>query len=170
MRGFLLLFLLLAGCVQEQREILEVSAMRLESPAFENGGTMPEKYSCDGEDVSPELRLNGVPNGTNSLALVMDDPDAPTGTFVHWVAWNIPSGIRTVPEDSSPGVDGTNDFGRTGYGGPCPPPGPAHNYRFRIYALDATLNLSTGSTRAQLDSAMQGHILAQAELRGKYGR
>ncbi|MFA5412662.1 MAG: YbhB/YbcL family Raf kinase inhibitor-like protein [Candidatus Micrarchaeia archaeon] len=144
--------------------------MKLESPAFANGGNIPLKYGCDGQDVSPALRISAAPNGTKSFALVLDDPDSPSGKFVHWVLWNIPAGTTSIAEGASPGTSGKNNFGRSGYGGPCPPPGPAHNYRFTVYALDSMLNLSAGSTKEQLDAAMQGHILGQAELRGRYGR
>jgi len=151
--------------------------MKLESPAFSDGGAIPLKYGCDGEGVSPPLKISGAPNGTKSFALVLDDPDSPSGKFVHWVAFNVfpgtGAGVSTettsIPEGTSPGTSGKNSFGRMGYGGPCPPPGPAHNYRFRVYALNSTLNLPAGSTREQLDAAMRGHILAQAELKGKYG-
>lgn len=172
MKGIPLLLFFMLGCAQVRQEIPmpEVMDMKLESPAFENGGTIPEKYGCNGEDISPELRISGAPNGTKGFALVLDDPDSPSGKFVHWVSWNIPAGTTSIAEGVSPGTSGKNSFGRSGYGGPCPPPGPAHNYLFRIYALNAMLNISAGSTKEQLDAAMQGHILAQAELRGKYGR
>ncbi|MDD2655789.1 MAG: YbhB/YbcL family Raf kinase inhibitor-like protein [Candidatus ainarchaeum sp.] len=143
--------------------------MKLESPAFANGGVLPEKYGCNGEGISPPLEISGAPNGTKAFALVLDDPDSPSHKFVHWVAWNIPKNSTSIPEGASPGTSGKNSFGRGGYGAPCPPPGPAHSYRFTVYALDATLDLSSGATKEQLDAAMHGRILAQAELRGKYG-
>ena len=150
--------------------------MEITSPAFSPGALIPPKHSCDGADVSPPLSFSGIPAGTRSLALISDDPDAPVGTWVHWVAWNLPADTRSL-EDGVPkketlasGVkQGTNDLGRAGYGGPCPPSG-THRYYFRLYALDTTLNLPVNATKKDLEKAMQGHILAQAELMGKYAR
>jgi Raf kinase inhibitor-like YbhB/YbcL family protein len=177
MKWVLLLFFLVAGCAQTgpQESLPEMTDMKLESPAFANGGNIPLKYGCEGEGVSPPLEIRDAPNGTKSFALVLDDPDSPSHKFVHWVAFNISPGTGvspgtiSIPEGTSPGTSGKNSFGRMGYGGPCPPPGPAHNYRFRVYALNATLNLPAGATKEQLDAAMRGHILGQAELRGMYG-
>ncbi len=144
--------------------------MQLKSSAFADGGSIPSKYTCDGQDISPPLQISGVPDGAESLALVMDDPDAPTGTFDHWLVWNIPPDTTDIPEDTEPeGVQGRTDFGNLGYGGPCPPSG-THTYRFKLYALDARLDLAEGARKADLESAMEGHILGQAGLNGKYSR
>ncbi len=150
--------------------------MELKSQAFQPGGTIPARYTCDGPDVSPPLTWSDPPAGTKSFALVSDDPDAPGGTWVHWVIWNIPASARSLAEnlpkkDSLPNGarQGTTDFRRIGYGGPCPPSG-THRYFFRLYALDTTLTLPATTTREDLERAMQGHVLAPAELMGKYRR
>ncbi len=151
--------------------------MEIWSSAFEKGGTIPGRYTCDGPDLSPPLTWSGAPAGTKSFALICDDPDAPMGTWVHWVVYNIPPDRNKLPEgmDNSPilagGIlQGTNDFRRTGYGGPCPPRGPAHRYFFKLYALDDTVDLRPGATKRDLEKAMKGHIIAEAELMGRYGR
>lgn len=148
----------------------------VKSTAFQPGGEIPKQYTCTGPDLSPALSWNEPPEGTKSFALIVDDPDAPVGTWVHWVAYNIPASTRQLPEGvpktetiTSGGVQGTNDFHRIGYGGPCPPPGKPHRYFFKLYALDTTLNLKPGNKKA-LEQAMKGHILAQAELMGRFGR
>jgi len=144
--------------------------MELKSSAFEHGGMIPSAYTCDGRDVSPPLEVTDVPPGTASLALVMDDPDAPGGTFDHWIVWNIPPETRVFPEGTEPsGVQGRTDFGKLGYGGPCPPSG-VHRYMFRLYALDTKLDLPEGSRKADVLKAMQGHVLAEALLQGNYSR
>ena len=144
--------------------------MKIKSPAFENGGRIPAKYTCDGEDISPPLEFEDVPEDAKSLALVMDDPDAPMGTFDHWVVWNIPPETRSIEEGKEPeGVQGMTDFGRKGYGGPCPPRGE-HRYFFKLYALDTKLDLPEGSRKSDLEKAMKGHIIAQATLMGRYSR
>ena len=144
--------------------------MELRSPVFEHGGKIPPKYTCDGRDVSPPLTVSGVPEGTKALALVMDDPDAPAGTWDHWVVWNIPPETSGIPEGTEPaGVQGITDFGVPGYGGPCPPSG-THRYQFRVCALDGELDLAEGSNKAQLEAAMAGHVLAEAGLTGLYQR
>jgi hypothetical protein len=137
---------------------------------------MPTRYTCDGPDVSPDLAWSGVPESAQSLALICDDPDAPMGTWVHWVLFNIPAGASGLPGEISPDATlengarhGINDFGRLGYGGPCPP-GGTHRYFFKLYALDTQLDLDSGTTKAQLLEAMDGHILAEAQLMGKYSR
>src|SRR2546427_691416 len=152
------------------------ATMDIKSQAFVPGALIPPKYTCDGADVSPPLSFTGAPAGTKSFALIADDPDAPMGTWVHWVAWNIPAGTRSLEEgvpkkETLPdGVrQGSNDFRRVGYGGPCPPSG-THRYFFRLYALDVTPNLPSTATRQDLEKAMQGHILGQADLMGKYTR
>lgn len=142
--------------------------MRLTSPAFENNGHIPKKFTCDGEDISPGLEISDVPDKTQSLALIVDDPDAPMGTWVHWVVFDIPV-ISRVEENSIPGRQGRNDFGRKDYGGPCPPSG-THRYFFKLYALDKILNLSEGIIKQDLEKAMQGHILDKVELIGLYKR
>ncbi len=150
--------------------------MDISSQAFASGGLIPSVYTCDGKDISPPLSWSDLPPGTQSLALISDDPDAPAGTWVHWVAWNIPPATRALEEDqpktgSLPGgaKQGTNDFRRVGYGGPCPPSG-THRYFFKLYALSRMLDLPASATKADLEKAMKGSILAQAELVGKYRR
>jgi len=144
--------------------------MELTSSAFAHGGQIPAIHTCDGANTSLPLAMAGVPQGTKSLALVMDDPDAPRGTFDHWIVWNIPPETTQVPAGEEPqGVPGRNGFGETGYRGPCPPSG-THRYGFKLYALDATLDLPQGSSKRALEKAMEGHILAQALLEGKYSR
>ena len=152
-------------------------AMTLTSPAFENGEQIPSKYTCEGENLSPPLAWEGVPEGTKSLVLILDDPDAPDPeapkmVWVHWVVYNIPPDIKNLPENVSraglaPGIAlGMNDFKKTGYGGPCPPVG-RHRYFHKLYALDTTLNLEE-ATKADVEEAMQGHVLARTELIGTY--
>ncbi len=152
------------------------SAMHLKSSAFNNGEMIPGKYTCDGTNVSPSLEWASVPADTQSFALVCDDPDAPMGTWVHWVYYDIPAGVKHLPENVAPsehppsgGTHGVNDFRKTGYGGPCPP-GGTHRYYFKIYALDVMLNLPSGATKKEILTAMRGHILGQAKLMGKYKR
>jgi Raf kinase inhibitor-like YbhB/YbcL family protein len=151
-------------------------AMRIESAAFSEGGQIPRSHTCDGKDVSPPLSWSGVPEGAKSLALICDDPDAPGKTWVHWVLFNLPPGTRELPEGvpaharvSGGGVQGTNDFRKVGYGGPCPPSG-THRYIFKLYALDAALGLPAGATKAEVEGAIEGHVLGQATLTGKYSR
>ena len=144
--------------------------MALTSPAFNDGEPIPERFSCDGDDISPELDWFGIPEGTTSLALVMDDHDAPGGTWVHWVLYNLPMDLTGLREGmTGVGLDGTNSWGRTGYGGPCPPSG-THRYFFQLYALDINLDLEPGADKAALLNAIEGHILGQAELMGTYSR
>jgi Raf kinase inhibitor-like YbhB/YbcL family protein len=149
----------------------------LYSSAFEHGAAIPIKHTCDGDDASPPLRWGEPPLGTRSWTLICDDPDAPGKTWVHWVLFNLPADNRNLPEGvafegtlESGAHQGTNDFRRLGYGGPCPPPGNPHRYFFRLYALDAVLELRQGATRAEVAKAMAGHILAQGELMGTYAR
>jgi Raf kinase inhibitor-like YbhB/YbcL family protein len=144
--------------------------MKITSPAFQEGANIPSKFSCDGADTSPPLQIADIPSGAKSLALIVDDPDAPSGLFTHWTVWNIPPQTSVVGEGSAPkGVQGTNDFGKSGYGGPCPPSG-THRYYFQIFALDRELDLPFGAKRGQLDAAMKGHVVAQGELMGRYAR
>lgn len=140
--------------------------MKLSSPEFEHNGFIPKKFTCQGEDVNPTLVIEDIPDGTKSLALIMDDPDAPMGTWVHWVVFNIPV-ISRIEENSVPGKQGINDFGRLNYGGPCPPSG-THRYFFKLYALDTELDLGEGITKKELEEAMEGHILQKVELIGLY--
>ena len=152
-------------------------ALKLTTTAFQPGGTIPKKFTCDGPDVSPQLAWSDPPGGTQSFALIMDDPDAPVGTWVHWVLYDLPASARELPEGvpkdnelQSGARQGRNDFRKIGYGGPCPPAGPAHRYFFKLYALDTKTNLKAGATKAELEKAMQGHITAQAEVMGRYQR
>jgi Raf kinase inhibitor-like YbhB/YbcL family protein len=144
--------------------------MKITSSAFQEGASIPSKFSCDGANTTPPLQIAEVPSGAKSLALIVDDPDAPSGLFTHWTVWNISAQINAIAEGSAPkGVQGTNDFGKSGYGGPCPPSG-THRYYFKIFALDRELDLPFGAKRGQLDEAMKGHIVAQGELMGRYSR
>ena len=181
--GIALLATLIAGCERKPaaqpapEKGATLMALTLTSTAFQDGATIPKKYTCDGQDLSPPLAWNGVPAGAKSLALVCDDPDAPMGTWVHWVLWNIPPSAPSLPEgvpkDSTlPGgiKQGLNSGPRVGYGGPCPPPGKPHRYFFKLYALDAELALADGANKAALERAMSGHIVGEASLMGTYGR
>ena len=142
--------------------------MKLTSPAFENNSNVPPEFTCEGKDVNPPLIIENIPAGTKSLALIVDDPDAPMKTWVHWVVYDIePAG--KITQDSFPGKQGINDFGKTDWGGPCPPSG-THRYYFKIYALDKMLGLDEGIDRSELERAMEGHVLARAELVGVYKR
>lgn len=148
----------------------EGSAMQITSGAFAHEAPIPRRFSCDGDDISPPLAFTGVPDGTQTLVLIMDDPDAPSGTWDHWVEFDIPASTANVPEAAGVlGRAGSNSWGRTGYGGPCPP-GGTHRYVFKLYALDAALNLDEGSTKQAVEAAMAGHVLASAELIGLYTR
>lgn len=140
--------------------------MKITSKAFEHEGFIPRKYTCEGDDVSPQLDIAQVPEGTESLALIVDDPDAPMGTWVHWVVYDIPV-IGRIAENSVPGLQGTNDFKRQDYGGPCPPSG-MHRYYFKLYALDRKLDLQPGITKDDLLRIMDAYVLEKAELMGRY--
>ena len=144
--------------------------MKVTSSAFQEGGNIPSKFTCDGANVNPPLHFDQVQAEVKSLALIADDPDAPGGTFVHWLVWNIDPKTTDIAENSVPpnAVQGKNGFGKTGYGGPCPPSG-THRYYFRVYALDVA-QVQGGSTRADLDRAMQGHIIGQGQLMGRYSK
>ena len=142
--------------------------MKLSSPQFTNNAMMPKKFTCEGDEVNPELILEDIPSNAKSLALIVDDPDAPRGIWVYWVVFNIPV-IERIEENSIPGTQGSNDSGKNGYHGPCPPSG-THRYFFKIYALDKKLDLNPGAGKAELEKAMQGHILDKAELVGLYKR
>jgi len=145
------------------------------SSAFASGAGIPKAYTCKGNDISPALAWSGAPAHAVSFAVIMDDPDAPAGTWVHWVAWNIPASAHSLSQDvpkrdqlSDGGRQGRNSFGKVGYNGPCPPAGQTHRYFFRVYALDAKLDLAAGADRSQLEAAMQGHVLAQGEYMGTF--
>lgn len=140
--------------------------MKITSPNFKDNEFIPKKFTCEGEDVNPALIIEGIPEEAKSLALIVDDPDAPMGTWVHWVVYDIPV-VDRIEENSIPGKQGINDFGRRDYGGPCPPSG-THRYFFKIYALDEMLNLKEGVSKRELERIIQGHILEKAELIGLY--
>jgi Raf kinase inhibitor-like YbhB/YbcL family protein len=150
-------------------------ALKLTIPAFADGGAIPMLHTCDGADLSPALEWSGAPGDTRSFALVVDDPDAPAGTWNHWLLWDIPASVTALAQGFKPGqmgTGGTNDFGRQGYGGPCPPKGHGpHRYFFRMYALDApSLKLKAGARRGDLDGALRGHVLAEGQYMGRYER
>lgn len=152
-------------------------AMQITSKLIPPDGQFPKRETCDGPDTSPPLAWSGAPPETKSFALMLDDPDAPSGTFTHWVLWNLPAAAHELPENlpKTPqlpdgALQGRNDFGNAGYGGPCPPPGKPHRYFFRLYALDNAPALKPGASRGELERAMEGHILARGELRARYGR
>jgi Raf kinase inhibitor-like YbhB/YbcL family protein len=152
-------------------------AFSVSSTSFPPAGDIPAKYTCDGADVSPELSWNNAPQGTQSFALIADDPDAPVGTWTHWVLYDLPpsttglnEGVSKIDELPNGGRQGRNDFHKIGYGGPCPPAGKPHRYFFKLYALDKMLDLKPGASKHEVEQAMQGHVLAQAELVGKYHR
>ncbi len=175
------LLIIVSGCIGEEKKdnIEEVEIMQniSISAEFKYGDVIPNEYTCMGKDTSPELSWTGIPEGTKSIVLIMDDPDAPGGTFVHWILFNIPATTQKLTaainkdrilEDFS--RQGMTDFGDIGYRGPCPPPGKYHRYYFRIYSLDKMIELLPGATRSQIDKAMKGHILAKGELIGIYKR
>lgn len=145
--------------------------IKISSPAFPDNGDIPEEYTCDGVNISPPLLIKDIPDGTESLVLVMDDPDAPNKTWTHWIVFDISSDIKEIKENSIPlnASLGLNDFGRIDYGGPCPPSG-MHRYFFRIYALDIVLGLQPGITRDVLEGEMEGHVIGEGELMGQYER
>jgi Raf kinase inhibitor-like YbhB/YbcL family protein len=152
------------------------SGLKLTSTSFKEGEAIPRGYTCDGANVSPSLEWTGVPKTAKTIAIIADDPDAPSGTFVHWILFNLPADglglIENTPQTETlngGGVQGKNDFGKVGYGGPCPPSG-THRYFFKFYALDGELPLKPGATRDEVEKAMEGHIVAQAQLMGTYSR
>ncbi len=162
---------LVAGCSQQDNNSIgsEVVSMKISSPAFQDNGMIPSKYTCNGANANPELMIAGVPAGAKSLALIVDDPDAPAKVWVHWLVFNIDPKTARIGENSVPqnAVQGTTDFKATGYGGPCPPSG-THRYFFKLYALDTTLSLGSSATKKDVEAAMQDHIMAQATLTGLY--
>ncbi len=150
--------------------------IKIESSAFKEGDFIPSKYTCDGSNVSPPLKWSEPPSGTKSFVLISDDPDAPAGTWVHWVVYNIPPAVKEFPENvpslktlENRAVQGTSDFGRIGYGGPCPPPG-THRYYFKLYASDIVLEVGPGATKKNVMNAIEGHVLAEGQLMGRYRR
>ena len=152
-------------------------SLQVASTAFAAGETIPKKFTCDGPDLSPPLNWREAPAGTESFALIMDDPDAPVGTWVHWVLYNLPANTKELSEGvekqdqlANGALQGRNDCRKMGYGGPCPPPGKPHRYYFKLYALDIVLKLKAGATKAELEQAMKGHIVGQGEAMGRYGR
>jgi len=170
----LVFLLMLAGCqagtspaVEGENEMV----IAVTSTAFKEGEKIPRIYTCDDQNVSPPLSWTGVPSDAVSLVLIMDDPDAPSGTWVHWVLFNLPASISGLSEGQvGAGTEGKNDFGKAAYGGPCPPRGSTHRYYVKLYALDQVMDLKAGASKAQVESAIQGHILAQGQLIGRYGR
>ena len=151
--------------------------MQLRTLAFKAGDEVPVEFTCDGANISPPLAWTAPPEATQSLALIVEDPDAPHAPWVHWLVYDLPPTERELPEAIAPGSplpggarQGKNDFGQTGYGGPCPPAGHAHRYFFKIFALDSRLDLPKGASRSQLDRAMRGHVLASGEVMGRYRR
>ena len=169
---------MIIGCEPGEQPIEEGEmGLSMSSPVFQEGQRVPAKYTCQGQDISPPLAWSEPPTETRSFALIMDDPDAPGGVFTHWVLFNIPPDSHGLPEAvpvqarlSSGALQGNNDFGKIGYGGPCPPPGHPHRYQFTLYASDQTLDLKAGASKKQVLNAIQGHILAQAQLTGTYQR
>ena len=156
----------------EQGEV-SMDRFSVTSPAFSDGAEIPARFTADGADLSPRLDIHQAPQGTAAFALIVDDPDAPMGTWVHWVVWNIPAGTTAIPEGGVPAgsVEGRNSWGRTGYGGPSPPKGTGvHRYFFKLYALDTALDLPPSAGKKELLAAMKGHVLGEAQLMGTYTR
>ncbi len=173
----ILLLTFLLGCTSQPKESQTLTpqvmgSLTLTSSAFGHNASIPNKYTCEGQDLSPPLDISGVPQNTQSLALIVDDPDAPVGTWDHWIVWNINPETARIEEGQMPqgALEGMNDFKKNPYGGPCPPPGKPHRYFFKLYALDTTLNLPTGSTKEEIEKTIEGHILDKAELVGIYER
>jgi Raf kinase inhibitor-like YbhB/YbcL family protein len=163
--------ILVSGCTSAENTEVGNMGMQLSSPAFTDKGNIPARFTCQGEDINPRLDIEGVPEGAKSLVLIMDDPDAPMGTWDHWVVFNIAPETKTIAENGVPpgAVQGRNGWGNSEWGGPCPPSG-THRYVFKLYALDTTLSLGSGSQKGDVEGAMQGHLLAQATLTGLYGK
>jgi Raf kinase inhibitor-like YbhB/YbcL family protein len=166
--------IIIVGCMIAAATLIMFAAgpkMKISSPAFQEGGTIPEKFSKNGQNANPELRIEAAPAEAKSLALIVDDPDAPAGLFAHWLVWNIDPKTTEIAENSVPkgAVQGTNDFPGRGYDGPQPPSG-THRYYFKIFALDRMLDLKAGAKRREVDTAMRGHVIAQGELMGRYSK
>ena len=147
---------------------IETGQLAISSSAFKNEGKIPSKYTCDGDEINPPLKIEGLPDGTQTMAIIVEDPDAPKGTFDHWLVWNI-NPTSTIKEDSIPGISGRNGAGKTGYHGPCPPSG-SHRYYFNVFALDTELDLPVGADKKTLQQAMEPHIIAKGTLMGRYER
>lgn len=149
---------------------IDITSMKITSPVFENSRKIPTKYTCDDKNVNPPLAVSGVPESAKSLVLIVDDPDAPAGTWVHWTIWNMDPALAEIAEDSVPeGIEGVTSYNKPGYGGPCPPSG-THRYFFKLYALDTLLSIPGTSDKKALEEAMSGHTIASAELIGLYSR
>ena len=173
---FIFAFLIFGCTVEENEDVIgkctpvkqvEVVNMKLTSPAFANNQGIPSEYTCDGADTSPELNIEDVPDTAKSLVLINDDPDAPVGTWDHWIVFNMPTDVKIEKGSEPAGVAGKNSWGKTGYGGPCPPSG-THRYFFKLYALDTELSLQEGASKVDIEKAMEGHILEKTELIGTY--
>jgi Raf kinase inhibitor-like YbhB/YbcL family protein len=166
---FLSTFLFVHGVLGE--DLAGEDTLTVSSPVFKDNGTIPSKYTCDGADINPPLVIEHVPDGVKSLALIVDDPDAPAGTWVHWVLWNVHPGTREIKENSVPkgALQGLNDFRKQQYGGPCPPSG-THRYFFKLYALDTILTLSPRTTKTELEESMKGYVIEKAHITGLYKR
>ena len=166
---FVIAIVFLAACQAPALDTSSAVRFKLSSPAFEDSGLIPQKYTCQGENVSPELNWSEAPASTQSFALIMDEPDATGGTFTHWVLFDIPAGARQLAEDTGPiGVSGANSLSQTGYMGPCPPSG-MHRYYFRLYALDVpALRLKAGAARSEVETAMKDHVIGTADTMGRY--
>jgi Raf kinase inhibitor-like YbhB/YbcL family protein len=164
------MYLLMTGAVIG-KELKKMTTLTITCQAFTHGEAIPARFTCDGKDVNPALEWGAPPTGSRSLALIMDDPDAPVGTWVHWVVWNIQPNTKQIKENSVPdgALQGLNSWKRNSYGGPCPPSG-THRYFFKLYALDMTLDLPATATKADLEKVIKGHILAQGEIMGTYRR
>jgi Raf kinase inhibitor-like YbhB/YbcL family protein len=172
-----LLLLVISASPLLGAEVKTAGSMELKSSAFQNDGEIPRKYTCAANDVSPSLSWDKEPAGTKAFALIADDPDAPAGTWVHWLIYDLPAERRELAEGTATtetlangAKQGVNDFRKVGYGGPCPPPGLPHRYFFKLYALNAPVNLKPGASKQQLLDAMKGHILGEAQLMGRYKR
>jgi Raf kinase inhibitor-like YbhB/YbcL family protein len=168
---FVLIFVILFVCTAMAEEVTQARKFKISSPAFENSGTIPKKYGCEGDNVNPPLMIENVPPGTKSMSLIFDDQDAPGGSYVHWVLWNIDPGTKEIKENLVPvgAVEGINGFKKQNYGGPCPPTRP-HRYVFRFFALDTVLSLTSNATKSNLEKAMKGHLLGETQLKGTYKR
>lgn len=170
-RVILFVLLLTVGCLEQAAEEVpeEVTKeLTVTSPAFQHNSAIPSKYTCQGEDVNPPLHIEDIPEGTVTLAVLVEDLDAPRGIFVHWVVWNI-APMNTIAENTIPGTEGVNSFNKHSYGGPCPPSGE-HRYVFKVYALDIHLDLDSTATKEDVVTAIEGHILAEGELIGLYSK
>ncbi len=167
----LFFFSLFSPAISSGKEGTKMAELKISSSVFENNASIPVKYTCDGSNVNPPLSFENIPAGAKSLALIMDDPDAPMGTFVHWVLWNIDPQTKEIKENSVPkgAEQGINDFKKHDYGGPCPPSG-THRYFFKLYALDAAMSLPSSSKKADVEKAMKGHIIAEGQIMGLYKR